>query len=351
MKPTLILALIMLAGSSFGQPKFKLYPDSIRVELPEQNGLVVFELREFTKTEALVRDFPATLTGLLDHVRRAIPEDLNQPAPMYIEVHAGPEGMKEVGLGTKPFGERKQITIQRQEPPKTRMTILGDRGIVELLPPGWEIKLVAKAYQISVYAVDFPSLEKVAAQDFSPVADAIKNDVAKTYLGRKSIEARMILRNQTVDQPSIQFIHPGDQIFMTFQAGVGLYQNVIYPELSFKMGLSFRDRMRRPNFRTSLVATRLFFAEQTAEGFKSYPNTFLSGTFEVNFDRKSGKASWSGLGLGFLVDRNGNYFQGNTGKFFITHTIPGSRFSMVPEFYLTDDFKKFTFGMTLKYSF
>lgn len=351
MKLALNVFLLALSLSAIAQPRFKLYPDSIRVEMPEQSGLVIFELREFSQSESYVRNFSATLTEVLGHVKQSISGNPREMKPQRIELNSGPEGTKEVGLGVKPYGEKRQMTIRALEPEVTQVTLLNDRGIVELLPPGWEILLTSKTYKVKVYAPDFASLESIATQNFGAVADAIKADAGMASVGRKSIEAQLSMKENSVTNQSIQYIFPGDQIFMSFQAGVGLYQNIIYPELSFKMGLSFRDRMRRPNFRTSLVVSRFFFAEQTAEGFKSYPNTFLSGTFEVNFDRESGKASWSGFGLGFLVNRNGNYFQGNTGKIFITHTIPGSRFSMVPEVYLTDDFKKFTFGMTLKYSF
>lgn len=346
-----VFAVALLAFPSVAQPKFKLYPDSIRVEMPEQNGLVVFELKDFNASENYVRSFSTTLTEVLGYTRQSLSGDLNASKPQRIEVHAGPEGTKEVGLGTKPYGEKKQVTLRPIEPGETTMTILKDKGIVELLPPGWEVLLVAKEYRVKVYAADFASLEKIAAQDFGIVADAMKKDAGMATLGRKSIEAQMTLRKNVVDQQSIQYVFPGDNIGLTLQGGIGLVQGVLYPELSLKLFLSFRDRMRRPNFRTSLIGNQMFFAEQTTEGFQTYVNSFISGTFETNFDRKSGKASWSGLGIGFLVNRNGNYFKGGTGKFFITHTIPGSRFSMVPEFYLTDDFKKFTFGMTLKYSF
>lgn len=351
MKSILTALLLALALSAAAQPSFKLYPDSIRVEMPEQGGVVVFELKEFIQSEAYIRGFSATLGDVLGQVRQSLGENLQTMKPQRIEVQIGPEGTKEVGVSVKPYGEKKLMTIQAQDPEVTRVTILSNRGIVELLPPGWEILLTSKSYRVKVYAADFVSLESISKQDFAMVADAVRKDVDQNHLGRKSIEAQISMKQNAVASQSIAYIHPGDQIFMTFQAGVGLYQNIIYPELSFKMGLSFRDHMRRPHFRTSLVASRLFFAERTTEGFNAYPNSFLSGIFEMNFDRKSGKASWSGIGLGFLVNRSGNYFQGNTGKFFITHTVTGSRFSMVPEFYLTDDFKKFTFGMTLKYSF
>lgn len=346
--PFLFFSILFQTGMA--QPKFKHYPDSIRVEMPEQNGLVVFELKDFPKTQEVVRNFGKTLKEILETVKKSTSTD-QVKEPLHIEVRTGPEGRKEVGFGYKTFGEKRELTIRPASPPQTTVTMTKDRGIVEMLPPGWEVLLMAKDHNVKVYAADFSSLEKIADQDFGLVADAIAKDPGMKTIGRQSVESRMILRNNQVDEKTVSYVFPGDNIFLSLQAGIGLYQNIIYPELSLKMGLTFKDRMRRPNFRTSLVATRLFFAEQTSEGFQTYANSFLSGTFEVNFDKKSGKASWSGLGIGFLFRREGNYFQGNTGKFFITHTIPGSRFSMVPEFYLTDDFKKFTFGMTLKYSF
>lgn len=341
---------VIIFQVGIAQPKFKLYPDSIRVEMPEQNGLVVFEIREFPKNQDVIRNFGKTLKEILETVRKSTSPD-QAKEPLHIEVRTGPEGQKEVGLGVKPFGEKRELTIRPSSPLQTTVTMTKERGIVEMLPPGWEVLMMAKDHKVKVYAADFSSLEKIADQDFGLVADAIAKDAGIVHMGRKSIESRMILRNSQVDEKTVSYVHPGDNIFLAFQAGIGLYQNIIYPELSFKMGLTFKDRMRRPNFRTTLIATRLYFAEQTSEGFQSYSNSFLSGSFEVNFDRKSGKTSWSGLGIGFLVNRSGNYFLGNTAKIFVTHTIPGSRFSMVPEFYLTDDFKKFTFGMTLKYSF
>jgi len=347
--PTLVLSFLAL--SVLAQPKFKLYPDSIRVEMPEQNGLVVFEFKEFTKSEAFVRNFGTTLRETLEIVRKSSSSDLTTSEPLRVEVRTGPEGTKEVGLGVQPYGEKSHVLIRPVEPKQTVVTLLKDKGIVEMLPPGWEVILLAKTYRVTVYAADFTSLEQLTTVDFNQVADAIAKDEGMKTLGRKNIESQLILRNKQVEGKSIQYVFPGDQISLSLIGGVGVVQSTIYPEISARLGLTFRDRMRRPNFRTGLMASRMFMAKQTAEGFNLYSNSFLSATIEKNFERNSGTASWSGLGIGFLVRQEGNYFQGNTAKFFITHSLPGSRFSMVPEFYLTDNFKKFNFGMTLRYSF
>ncbi len=352
MKRILLPTLLLLSIAGFAQPKFKPFPDSIRVEFPEAAALVVFELKEFSKSEAVVLTFPGMLQALLDNVRKAEPSTLGTES-MSIEVRTGPEGTKEVGLGMKPYGERQEITIKPTAEKRTTMTLIKDRGIVEMLPPGWEITFHAREYRIYVYGSTLVALDSVSRQNFDIVANTIRTEAAikNRRSSRSNTEARLVVRGQKVESSSINHVFPGDLIGLGIQAGVGVLQNIIYPELSAKLVLTFRDRMRRPNFRPSLVINQLYFTEQTTEGFVLQPNTFLSGVFEVNFNKKSGNASWSGLGIGYLLQGRGNYFQGNTMKFFITHTVPGSRFSMVPEFYLTDNFKKFTFGMTLKYSF
>ncbi len=352
--PILITALFLLLGltlQALAQPKFKLYPDSIRVELPDLNAMVVFEMRNYPASADFIRNFSKTLGDALDNVKKSTAKPLTESEPLHIEIHSMPEGSKEVGIGTKSYGEKQLVTIRPMTPQQTTMTILKDKGIVELLPPGWEMYLVSKEYRVKIYASTFAFLDSIPSQNFGVVADAISNDVGMRYLGRKSIESQLIIRNNQIDQRAVNYVHPGDQIFLSIHGGVGLVQSTLYPELSLKLGLTFRDRFRRANFRTSIIYDNLFFAQQTTDGFNTNINSFLSGSFEKNFNRKTAQASWSGLGVGFLVRNSGNYFTGNTAKFFVTHSIPNTRFSMIPEFYLTDDFKKFTFGMTLKYSF
>lgn len=351
MKRIILLAFLIpacFAGSVFAQPVFKSYPDSIRVELPDLGAIVVFEMRNYPQANEVIRGFPQALAETLDMVKKSSTSSLT---PQHIEIQIMPEGMKEIGISMKPYGEKRLVTIQPIAQPQTKMTMLKDRGIVELLPPGWELYLLAKEYRVKVYAADFASMEAITTQNFTLVVDAINSDKGMPTLWRKSIDAQAVIRGNKLERSAVQYIFPGDNISLNLNAGVGLYQNIIYPELSLKLGLSFKDRFRRPNYRIALTYNNLFFAERTSGEFATYINSFLSFSYEKNFNRKTAQAQWSGIGIGFLTRRSNDYFKGNTAKLFITHSIPNSRFSMVPEFYLTDDFKKFTFGMTLKYSF
>ncbi|MDZ4714763.1 MAG: hypothetical protein SH819_04775 [Cytophagales bacterium] len=343
--------LFMIHAGASAQPKFNLYPDSIRIEFPDLGALVIFEMSNYPESNDFIRNFPQTLGESLEYIRKSSSSDLTSSPPMRIEIQSMPEGLKEEKLSMKPYGEKKLVRISPLDPAQTTMTVIKDKGIVEMLPPGWELYLNSKTYRVKVYAATFSSLEAIATQDFGAVVDKINADEGMKTLWRKSIESQIIVRENKIENSSAKYIFPGDNISLTLNAGVGLFSNIIYPELSLIMGLTFKDRYRRPNFRTSLIYNNLFFAERTNDGFDTHINSFLSGSFEVNFNRKTHQAHWSGLGIGWLTRSSNNYFTGNTAKFFITHSLPGSRFSMVPEFYLTDNLKKFTFGMTLKYSF
>jgi hypothetical protein len=60
---------------------------------------------------------------------------------------------------------------------------------------------------------------------------------------------------------------------------------------------------------------------------------------------------WGGIGAAILVHETENFFQGKTAKLFILSDLGSTRLNIVPEFYLTNDFKKFQFGLKLNYAF
>lgn len=351
---TLLLLLILLTESSIAQHRINYYPDSIRIELPDQHTLLVFEMRWYSENTEFIKNFPAAFGELMDYVKKSTADDFSETGPYKISVKVMAAGYKEIvgvpsNYSFKPIGEKTTITIDTASRTKTEV-LIRDNQITELLPPGWEVIILAHDHKIKIYSESFEGLMSIVNTDLSEVSTKLESDIGMKNIGRKSVRAQMILKQNAVETSSINYVHPGDNIFLTANAGVGLFQDKLYPELSLKLGLTFRDHFNRKNIRTSVHYNNLFFAEKGDEGYNSYINSFLSVSFERNFSHKDNHAQWSGLGAGLLVRNRGNYFKGNTAKFFITHEL-GGRLHLVPEFYLTDDFKKFSFGMTLKYTF
>ncbi len=353
-----VLLLIIILSFSIrvtkGQERFNLYPDSVRIELPDQKSVIVFELQQIRKSSVFITGFPTYLKEILSYVQKSSAIDLVTSRPYHIDVKIIPEGEEfTLSIGkemyTKPTNEKMHISFKTLEAEQTQLTVR-DKEIVELLPPGWELVILSKEFKVSVYSQSFQSLMDITGVNLTDVTTKVIADADFKTLGRKSIKSRMVVRDNKINQTYFERPHPLDMLFISGLGGVGLVRDQIYPQLSVKAGLTFNDRFKRPNIRPSILYDALFFAEKTTEGYQMNVNGFLSVSFEKNFNKKSRNPNWGGIGAGLLVRQNGDYFRGNTMKFFISHETE-SRISIVPEFYLTDDFKKFTFGTTLRYTF
>jgi hypothetical protein len=350
---TLFLLVLLCPYFLNAQNRINYFPDSVRIELPKQHALVVLEMADFKSDSAIIRQLPILFSEWLGYVTKSSPSNFSSTGPYRVDIRVAPGNFREImsGVGSqsyKPVGEKTLISITPVERPSTSV-VVRDNQIVELLPPGWEVMVSADRYKLKVYAESFEGLQGVAGENFAAASDAISNDEPMKHVGKKSIRGRLVLQDGKVLTKDLRYIYPGDNIFLSADAGVGLYGDKIYPELSAKFGLTFKDHFNRKFIRTSLVLNNLFFAEKATEGYDVNVNSFLSVSFERNFNKKFDRPHWAGLGAGFLVNRNGSYFQGNTARFFISHDA--GRFDIVPEFYLTDGFKKFAFGMTLRYGF
>ena len=55
----LTVVLLCLFGSAQAQQKINYYPDSIRIEMPDQHTLIVFEMRQFKNDLDFIKNFPA----------------------------------------------------------------------------------------------------------------------------------------------------------------------------------------------------------------------------------------------------------------------------------------------------
>jgi hypothetical protein len=180
----------------------------------------------------------------------------------------------------------------------------------------------------------------------------INNHEELKFLGRRSIQARMIVENGKVLQDTLTTSHPGDLLSINFHGGLGFFQDKFYPELSISTALLFRDRYSRPRTKIEVDYSSLFFAERKTEGgFQTHVNSFLSLSYGKNFNTENGRPHWTGIGAGLLVDKSGDYFIGKTLKLFLFNEIGNSRIQLIPEFYFTNDFKDFNYGIKLRYNF
>ena len=263
---TFVLALLCSAHSLQAQYNRVNYrPDSIRVEFPEQNALVIFEVKRFQNDFQFIENFSATLKDLIAYVQKASPSTIRESAPRRIDIKIKPEIEKLIltsaaGNFFKPEGEKIEITIS-DIPPQTNLRIRHNT-IEQLLPPGWEMSITTKDVNVTIYAETFEGLENLAQQNFAQVVSSLQSDPKMNAVGKKSIQSRLIIKQGKVDQRVINYIYPGDLIFITGHAGIGLLHDKFYPELTASMGFYFKDHFNRRNHRLELIYNNMFFTEK-----------------------------------------------------------------------------------------
>ncbi len=140
---------------------------------------------------------------------------------------------------------------------------------------------------------------------------------------------------------------------VTSEFGVGLIRDKISPTVA--VGVEFapqkQDYYRKKNGMYSFLALSAHASSSFREEGGKYltdQNTFLEFTLGNRMNPESGYKSLTELssGFGYLIQRSGNYFEGNTFKAFINFGIPKSSIIITPECYF---FKKTTFsGLTIK---
>lgn len=312
------------------------FPDSIRVEFPEQESLVVFELKRFENHSSFIENFPATLNELNTYLEKSLPNHQKGEAIVIRVVY-------------KPNNE-KEIIIEEKKPQTT--VLVKDQQIIQLLPPGIEIFLQTENAKVYLYIPERSVLHELADKNFTQIVSRVREESKNYYIGRKSFKARFIMQNNAVSYSNILHTEAHDFLYLTASAGVGVFRDKLYPELSPTIGISFSDRFNRTNHKVELSYSSMFLLEKKTEGgYTNSISSFLGISYRKNFGTRGDRPVWTGIGAALLVHETENFFKGKTAKFYFLSDLGNKRLNIIPEFYLTEDFKKFQFGMKLTYAF
>jgi hypothetical protein len=347
-----IFLICLVCSITCAQAQEYPYPDSIRVEFADHKAIVTFEMRHFKRDKEYVRNFPALLKDLVSPIKKSIPEQ-HLSTPHKIEVVFAQDDKKtwivNPNLPFKPDQSTQRITITKQEPATTQLTVK-DHTIVELLTPGLNITIQTNQFRVTIYSPDMTALESLTGESFDPVIAAVENDPGVVQLGRKGIISRLVYQNHAIAFSKMDFRFSGDMLGLHAGAGVGVFQDNVYPELNFSTALYFNNRFGVVRQRIMLEYELKFFSGKDTEGnYQTLTNSFLSLSYSRNF--KPGRPRFFGAGVGYLLNSKGSIYNGKTMKFFLESDIGHPKINLVPEFYLTNDFKEFAFGLKLGYKF
>jgi len=331
------LMVCLFSGILIAQPKS--LPDSIRVEFPEHHSIVTFELRQYEKNKSVIKNFPNQWGSLLKHIQNSLTTS-EKNKPQQIEV---------IYSEKETDGERYKISIQGISNAKTKITV-GENTITELLPPGWEVTIKMKDAEAHIYAPDLEQLEKLTDVNMEKVIAQLDNDPATKVRKKFGFISRVIVKESEVQTAQTTHRNSADMLGVHAGAGVGLLQDKLYPEFNFTTSIYLANRYKENHQRISLhYELKLFTGKTLDGGYRTMPASFVSASYALNF--RKDRPHWSGIGAGLLVYDRSNFFTGKTLKLFLESDIGSSKLNIIPELYLTNDFKQALFGLKLNYKF
>jgi hypothetical protein len=331
LKGCIVICLAFTFGFCYGQKEpYRLFPDSIRIELSDAKAIIVISLKKADRDISIVESFPDSLALWSSAIEKSIAR-ITEP--------------RRVQIGRGLAGTEIKILEAEKE---TRLTM--NLGMTtELLPPGWELFIEMKDFKAYVYVQDFDGLKKISRASMQPAMEKLKEEFKKSPCYRRRSESRIIVKEEKVAYSRCECEGPFDFLVLNASSGVGIVGDKFYPELNFDVALKFSRSNGISRNKVIFSYNNLFFAERKTDGgFQVFPSSFISAAFNRNIDSGS-KTTWLGFGAGYLIYNSGSYFKGNTMKFFINKDVGKVR--IVPEVYLTDDFKSYMVGVKFNFTF
>jgi hypothetical protein len=311
------------------------FPDSVRVELPDQQAIILFELKNVKQKATDIERFSERVKAIQAYITSSL-SDVSNPHHVLITENENLE---------------LEITITQNEHQKTQLRIK-DQEIQELLPPGWEMIWKTKESIIHLYLHDINELDAVSRVDYANMASNLKSEAQQSFVGRKRMIAHTIIKNNETAFRDVKFQMPSDFLGIHFGTGFGFLQNKFYPELNISVTMYRGNHFNQLRQKIGIdLQSMIFTSTGSDHKLSTHPNTFLSLSYGRNFSGANQRQRWTTFGAGLLIKSQGDIFQGNTAKFYFQTDIGSSKLNLVPELYLTDNFKKSLIGIKLKYLF
>ncbi len=131
----------------------------------------------------------------------------------------------------------------------------------------------------------------------------------------------------------------GDQISLMGTAGAGLVRNRLVPSIDIIVGFSLANKTRIKHQILAEASMLYLFDERPEGGFNTDINTFVGASYFINTSSNPDEPYWFGAGLSYLAWRNGDFFDKNTLRLSLGAKF-GKQYSIMPELYISDGFKK-----------
>ncbi len=244
--------------------------------------------------------------------------------------------------------EAVKITIKELENPENTF-IIGKDEIKEKLASRIEFLIIQPKVAVSFSISNSSDLEEIKAIDVETIWTQIQtkfDDHGKNNLYRGTGDIKY--GTVTIDGISA-YRKRLDNLELTFVGvGLGFYRDRFVPDIGSKVAFKMHNRHGKEWIDFGVLYTNQFFYSRDEAGdFNLSPNGWL--TVFTKFHAPSGDKF--GLGVGGLIHRKGDFYNGSTYKVSVYGKEAGTRFTFSPEFVFTDNFKDFFPALRIGLSF
>jgi hypothetical protein len=328
------MGTILIFGTiiSYGQNINNPYPDTLKITTDSQVE-VSFSFYRMSDMDGYISD--DLWKSILGVMESAIESSPNQ------------EGIKVTYQKVKKGEEEIAKVEVDQLENKADIFLIDNEGMKEIHSDRLDFIIYQPKMSIAFSLEDLSDLEEVkelsVASVWEQIAQKFENEGKRNlYFGDGAFKYGKANLKSITGAPE-----GTDKIELSAGIGIGFYRDRFVPDIGFKLAIHFPDRLGNPDLQFGLLYTQQYFFDENAnKEFDLNINGFLTGFFSKEFSNEYKV----GIGVGKLVQQNGNFYQGDTYKFSLYTEKRDSKINFTPELIFTDNFKQIIpalkFGLT-----
>ena len=327
----LLTAWACIAQGNNNQELSDNYPDSLTLETENKNEIIFMFNRMGRDKEYFNNELWKSIMGVMETA-----------------IARSEYGEGILAVYRKKNDDQIEINISPLDPDESVFTIRKDE-MREKLASRKEFLIVLPQVAASFFVHTDMELTEIKELDvasvWSQIAQKYENQGTNNlYRGTGTIKYGTASIDEITDyRPKL------DQMELTLiGVGLGFYRDRFVPDIGSKISFHMFNRLGKDWIDFGVLYTNQFFYSQDEAGdFKLNPNGWLSGFAKIH----APAVGEFGLGIGGLIHRKGDFYQGSTYKVSVYNKYKNSRFTFSPEFVFTDDFKDFFPALRVGLSF
>ncbi len=231
----------------------------------------------------------------------------------------------------------------------SKLFVVSEGNILETDFGNIVLEIEDENYLIRLHLEKLADVKIVNSQDF---LDKIRDADSKIPNNRKKINAWLIENNtHSFNTYFLNEVPPLTDDMLELNAGVGAgwIYNQFVSSFNFRLGFAFAKKGILKN--RYFIDHELLYDFSNPQGETKFDlNGFLSFGYERNFSLDPNKAKWYGISAGFMVIRNGNFFEKNTFRISVHRQVNNS-ITIKPEIYFNDFVKNGTPALKVQIAF